>query len=81
MKNVRQIAALVAVVSMLLFALGFKAGEMKVKWLESVVTERWIRTGPASWESAKPAIYGQVGDCVTVIGLREDGVVVWKYRE
>ena len=81
MKNARQIAALVAVVSMLLLALGFKAGELKVRWLQSVVTEEWQRTSDSSWETTRPAVFGQVGDAQTIIGLRADGVVVWKNRE
>lgn len=54
---------------------------VKVRWLQSPVTESWHRTGKDSWETDKPAIYGQVGDAENIIGLREDGVVVWKKRE
>ena len=81
MKSGTRIAAALAVLSIALFALGMKAGELRVKWLQSVVTEAWTQDGPSSWIQNRPAIYGQIGDAETVIGLREDGVVVWKYRD
>ena len=79
-KHTRMIVAIAALM-ITLFMMGMKTQEMRVKWLQSVVTEQWQQTGPSSWESVMPAVFGQRGDAQTVIGLREDGVVVWKLRE
>jgi hypothetical protein len=81
MNKTGRITAAVVLLAIALFALGMKAEELRVKWLESVVTEAWTKAGPNSWTQVQPAIYGQRGDCGTVIGLREDGIVVWKYRD
>jgi hypothetical protein len=52
-----------------------------VRWLDSVVTEAWIQESERSWVQARPSIDNQVSDPQTVIGFREDGIVVWKYRD
>ena len=54
--------------------------ELCVIWLESPVTERWRCIGSNHWETLQPAIYGQRSRARVIIGLREDGIVVWKYR-
>jgi len=53
----------------------------KVRWLQSVVTEAWVQDGSNSWKTVMPPIFGQVGDSITIIGLRDDGVVVWEDNE
>ena len=67
MKNVISITALVAVVSMLLFAVGFKAGQASVDW------------GPQEWGGGYITISTTNG-LTTCFGLREDGVVVWRKK-
>ena len=54
---------------------------LPIVWLGSVVTERWRKTGPNAWETVRPQIYGQTSRPDAEIGLRPDGVVVWREVE
>ena len=53
------------------------AGKTNVQWLGSVVCEMYTKLGDGTWDSAGP-IRGRMAMPQYEIGLREDGVVVWR---
>jgi len=65
------------ILAMLVLA-GCATKSRTTKWLDSQVTERWERIDERSWQTVRPSLYGQVSDPNVRIGLRADGVVVWK---
>lgn len=56
------------------------AAAVPVQWVGSVVVEHWNKTGSNSWESAGGAVFGKTSDPSVEIGLRADGVVVWRKK-